>query len=259
MQASTPVAGGGEDLTEGALIEVGGRSRFLRCTGQEEPTVIFDAGYSADSSAWAAVEPAIAKMTRTCVWDRAATGRSAATSPARGSGDAVADLHALLQAAGVAPPYVLVGHSYGGQNVRLFASSYPDEVSGLVLVDALHEEYFERLRELDPAQKEALQGMLASIPEAVDFAASSKQLRDADPLPDVPAVVITRGTVTFPPEEPTAATEALWRELQRDLVSRLPRAELVVAKRSGHNVPADQPEVVIAAIEQVVEAVRVMG
>jgi pimeloyl-ACP methyl ester carboxylesterase len=256
MPGREPVATPAAEPAGGRLVDAGGRWLFLHCRGVGTPTVVFDAGYSADSSAWDAVAPAVAELTRACVWDRADTGRSANTPPARTSGDAVADLWALLRAAGEAPPYVLVGHSYGGQNVRLFAAEHPDDVAGLVLVDALHEDYFDRLQALDPAQAAALADFLAARPEVVDFAASADQLRAAADAPDVPAVVIVRDTLSFPPLEPTAETEALWRELQRDLAVRLPRAEMVVAEKSGHLISLDRPDVVVAAVARVIELAR---
>jgi pimeloyl-ACP methyl ester carboxylesterase len=254
VSEATPTVG----AEEGRLVDADGRRFFLRCAGSGSPAVVLDASYSADSSAWDAVLPGVASFTRACVWDRGGTGRSVGTPPARTSGEAVADLRALLLAAGEAPPFVLVGHSYGGQNVRLYAAEHPDEVAGLVLVDALHEDYFDRRRALDPGQA-ALEGLLATMPEGVDFAGSGGQLRAAGPLPDVPAVVIARGASTFPPEEPTAETEALWQRLQRELAARLPRAELVVAEGSGHAVTADRPDVVVAAVRRVVDAARAGG
>lgn len=240
------------------LYDVAGKTLALTCQGSGAPTVLFDAGLGNDATAWAAIAPQIAELTSVCLWDRPGLGQSSGPV-AETSGAAVADLHALLQTADVPPPYVLVGHSYGGQNMRLFATTYPDEVVGMVLVDALHEDYLQRLREIEPVQTESLAEFVNQGPEPVDIAASSAELHAAGPVPDLPAVVITRGISAFPPEKPTVATEMLWQELQRDLASRLPRAELVVAAQSGHNIPVDQPEVVVAAIEQVLVAVREGG
>lgn len=127
------------------LVDVGGRRLNLYCSGDGPVTVVFDAPGTDAGWAWHGVQPDVARRTRACVYDRAGLGFSDPSPLPGTSVNAVADLHALLSKAGVKPPYVLVGGSYGGANVQLYAYRYPDEVKGLVLVDASHEDETERL------------------------------------------------------------------------------------------------------------------
>ena len=125
----------------GQLIEVGGSLMHLSCVGEGSPTVLLESGGAAWSLDWSRVQPEIAKQTRVCVaYDRAGYGWSEPTSTPRTSKHIVKDLHALLSAAGVNGPYVLVGNSFGGYAVRLFASEFSSEVAGMVLVDVSHED-----------------------------------------------------------------------------------------------------------------------
>jgi len=127
------------------LIDIGGRKLNLHCSGSGPVTVVFDSPSTDAGWSWVGVQPEIAKRTRACVYDRAGLGFSD-PSPREGvSGNAVEDLHALLGKAGIAPPYVLVGNSYGGANVQLYAYRYPAEVKGLVLVEPQHEDETKRL------------------------------------------------------------------------------------------------------------------
>jgi pimeloyl-ACP methyl ester carboxylesterase len=129
-----------------AMIDVNaGRRLNLYCVGNGAPTVVFDAGSGLAGWDWLLVHPSVAARTRACIYDRAGFGFSDAADRPGTSANAVDDLHRLLNAAGVAPPYILVGHSYGGDNVQLYAYTYPREVAGLVLVDASHEDETERL------------------------------------------------------------------------------------------------------------------
>ena len=165
--SQTPVsASTGDDVA--GLIDIGGRSLYLDCRGSGSPTVILEAGFGNDSEIWdsvalpedetgPAVFPAVAMFTRVCAYDRPGTyrdpgfpGRSDPVEMPRTAGDIVADLHALLTAANVPGPYVLVGHSFGGLIVRLYASTYPDDVAGLVLVDAAHEDYYAEVEKVLP-------------------------------------------------------------------------------------------------------------
>ena len=279
--AATPVAASGDFA---GLVDIGGRRLYLECRGAGSPTVILESGAGNNGQNWdtvglpagseqTAVLPGVAAFTRVCAYDRPGTlldldhrSRSDPVPMPRDAGDMVADLHALLTAAAIPGPYVLAGHSFGGLVVRLFAATYPDEVVGLVLVDAAHEDYYAQVRAvLTPAQWAAFTQPpeeLASDPvfERIDVDASAAAMRAAaaaSPLRPLPLVVLTHGRPwVWPPGSPTAVLEALWRPLQEKLAALTPDALLIVAAQSGHFIPGDQPELVIAAIRQVVDAVR---
>ena len=129
----------------GQLVDVGGYKMHIYCTGQGSPTVILDAGMGDSFISWHKVQPQIAKLTRVCSYDRPGIGYSDSSPRPRTSKDFAQELHALLQNAGIPPPYVLVGHSMGGFDVRLYASLYRSEVAGMVLVDSSHPEQQKRL------------------------------------------------------------------------------------------------------------------
>jgi pimeloyl-ACP methyl ester carboxylesterase len=122
----------------GQLIDVGGWRLHLHCTGQaqpSQPTVILEAGLGDFSSEWSLVQPKVATFARVCSYDRAGTGWSELGPHPRTWHQIVYELHVLLEKAKITPPYVLVGHSYGGWLVRLFASKYPSEVAGMALLE----------------------------------------------------------------------------------------------------------------------------
>nr|WP_315473099.1 alpha/beta hydrolase [uncultured Undibacterium sp.] len=127
------------------LVDIGGRRLNLYCSGSGKTTVVFDAPGGEAGWNWANVQPAVAEHTRACIYDRAGHGFSDPSMRPPTSGNAVEDLHALLVAANIAPPYLLVGASFGTANAQLFAYRYPNEVSGLVLVEAEHEDNLARL------------------------------------------------------------------------------------------------------------------
>src|ERR1700756_4603567 len=122
------------------LVDIGGRKLNLFCSGTGSPTVVFEAPSGSAGWAWWEVQPRIATRTRACVYDRAGFGFSDPSPRAADALNAVDDLHALLQAAAIAPPYVLVGNSFGGGAAELFAWHFPAEVRGLVLVEPMHED-----------------------------------------------------------------------------------------------------------------------
>ena len=108
----------------------------LYCTGNGSPTVVFESGWEDWAPAWATVQPRIAQWTRACSYDRAGAGFSDPGPMPRTSVRIADELHTALHNAGVAGPYVLVGHAFGGDCVRTFAERYLPEVAGLVLVEA---------------------------------------------------------------------------------------------------------------------------
>ena len=141
----------------GELVDVGGYRLHLHCVGSGEPTVILEAGLLDFSVFWSRVQPLAGTLTRTCAYDRAGSGWSEASPHPRSSAVMVEELRTLMRNAGIEPPFVIVGHSFGGMNARLYAMRHPREVAGVVLVDAAHEDQWERV----PGMREAT----ARIPE----------------------------------------------------------------------------------------------
>jgi len=286
------------------LVDIDGRSLYVECRGQGGPTVILEAGSLGRSDVWSRdnlrpagqrtmVLPGVAAFTRVCTYDRPGTigevnpdldpsgplffpSRSDPVRQPRTARDMVAELHALLRAADIPGPYVLVGHSAGGLLVRLYASTYPDEVVGMVLVDATNEEVWRRFQEaLAPPQWAEFEAttvedreLLDAYPEAerwwtAPLADSSsvnqvRQARKDTPIRPMPLVVLAHGIPFAAPISgwPTAEMEGIMFALQQDLAQLVPDARLIVATESGHNIHQDQPELVIDAIQQVVAAVR---
>ena len=288
--AASPAAASGDFA---GLVDIGGGRRlYLECRGEGGPTVVLEAGYRNNAEVWDtvalpagaagdAVWPGVAAVTRVCAYDRPGTvgglSRSDPVPMPRTAGDIATDLHRLLAAARVPGPYVLVGHSLGGPVVRLYASTYPDEVAGLVLVDALPEGLWEGLRAaLTPAQWDLYQRLATQAPagleddpelEWVDFEGSFAQVREAAaaaPLRPMPLVVLSAGRPlqselppdALPSDYPFDTFDRVRADHQRALATLVPGARFVVARQSGHYIQVDQPELVIEAVRQVVEAVR---
>jgi pimeloyl-ACP methyl ester carboxylesterase len=133
------------NLIPGKLTNVGAFNMHIYCTGEGSPTVLLEAGLNDFFVSWSKVQPEVARVTHVCSYDRAGLGWSDTSPQPRTSEVMVQELHTLLQNTGIEGPYVLVGHSFGGINMRLFAKQYPDEVAGMVLVDSAHEQQIERL------------------------------------------------------------------------------------------------------------------
>jgi len=135
------------------LVEVApGRRLNLYCVGSGSPTVIFEAGSGNEAGTWGFVQPVIGAHARACSYERAGLGFSDPANRPGTAANAVDDLHLLLAAAGIKPPYVLVGHSYGGMIVRLYADMYPKDVAGMVLVDTANEDWPASYWKVDPEQ-----------------------------------------------------------------------------------------------------------
>ncbi len=252
-------------------VEVDGRRIGLTCAGNGSPTVLLIGGSrSPGDRTWPSTVDATSPLTRVCVFDRAGLGASdPQTRSPQTAADVVADLHAALEEAGEGGPFVPVGFSFGGLVARLYASTYPDEVAGLVLVEGVPPGQF--LVDLtmgsfsSEEEREAYRAFVAGrdpdAPAPVDQIVSEAQVVAAPPSPLVPTVAIVAGMIELgvPPEGNVMwfnleAVATLY-ELQAGQVRNL-GARIVIAEQSGHLVPFDQPEVVVAAIEGVVAAVR---
>jgi len=124
----------------GKSVDIGGRTLNISCVGTGAPAVIFESGGDAPGLEWAPYQAEVARFTQACWYDRAGIGWSDSGPYPRTSAAIARDLHALLRSAGVPPPYVLAGASFGGLNARVYAGLFPKEVAGLVLIDSAHED-----------------------------------------------------------------------------------------------------------------------
>ena len=167
---------------------LGATDFYLHCMGTGSPTVLLEAGLGSTSDVWYQVQPQLARSTRVCAYDRAGLGGSDPGPTPRTSATIVSELHTLLARAGIAGPYVLVGHSIAGYHLRLFAHRYPGTVVGMVLVDASHPDQIARqLAALGPyraGENPAVTAARSEIAdtrpdpyERFDIAASAAQVR----------------------------------------------------------------------------------
>jgi pimeloyl-ACP methyl ester carboxylesterase len=147
----------------GRLVSVGDYRLHLHCQGEDSPTVILETGAGGTSVSWAWVQPLVAQRTRVCAYDRAGRGWSDVGVAPRDLWGTAADLHTLLHNAGIEGPYILAGHSIGGLYVRAFAGQYPEEVVGMVLVDAVHPEKYDRYPEY-AEQDQTYSRLMSSFP-----------------------------------------------------------------------------------------------
>jgi pimeloyl-ACP methyl ester carboxylesterase len=127
------------------MVNVNGHLMHINCVGRGSPTVILESGLGNMSADWANIQPEVAKTTRVCSYDRAGTGWSEPGPTPRDPKQIAHELHTLLGKAGIDGPYVLVGQSFGGLYVRMYADLYPKEIAGMVLVDSSHPDMWTRM------------------------------------------------------------------------------------------------------------------
>jgi len=267
----------------GRMIDVGGYRLHLYCRGHGHPVVVFDAGLGGFSMDWIFVQSLLEGDAEVCAYDRAGYGWSDPGPAPRDSDQIATELVALLHNADLPPPYVLVGHSFGGYNVEIFAKNNPREVAGIVLVEASHPEQSDRLPHLPAETGRPDRGMLVTFfdPSVVyehypeqywhpigglmssgkalraqqrelrNFDVSAAQVRMAGDLPRVPLVVVTRGRRVWPETPLGDSMEKAWAELQHELALSAPGGRQLIARRSGHLVHLDEPEIVVEAVRLV--------
>ncbi|MDH0867186.1 alpha/beta hydrolase [Mitsuaria sp. GD03876] len=228
--------------------------------GHGEPTVVLQSGLGDGRDPWGPVVQALRAGHSVFAYDRPGYGESTATPPTPRNPCGIAtELHGLLQSAGVKPPYVLVGHSIGGLYQYAFSRLYPDEVAGLVLVDATHPMHLRRMQVEVPLMANALDSMSRRVFRGMMQAEFLQQQDCVDallpkPRPDVPVRVLTR--TSYSPMEQASGFETMVHGLEPNWLPLVGGKALQPVEGAGHYIQRDKPEVVVQAIEEVVREAR---
>jgi pimeloyl-ACP methyl ester carboxylesterase len=279
---------------EGRRVDVKGRKMHIDCTGVGSPTVILDSGLGDSYLSWRKVQPQIAKFTRVCSYDRAGLGYSDPSSEPRTSKVIAEELHALLQAASISPPFVIVGHSMGGYDVRVYTSLYRNEIVGMILVDASHPDQENRfppeLKNMEGSWHREAQFVTATMPFGIprllglcendpvtraadcNWHSAREQLAEMSAFPESAAETASTGSLSelplavlsHDPDKPSSdlppdlakPTNAAWEKMQEELAHLSTQGTQTVAKNSAHYIQIDRPDVVIDAVRNVVEQAR---
>ena len=255
----------------GSMVDIGDRSLFIDCRGTGSPTVILESGLTADASWWNDVIDPIAESTRVCAYDRANNGQSDPIGPHTGD-RSVSDLVELLAARDIEPPYVLVAWSFGGPIARLFAARHPDDVAGMVLVDTDPADYRSLGSPFVPDDVRERSYWASENEEKLDLdgtlaltrAESTPGSFDPHPLviltPSVPnSGNIGEGGSQGLPGPRIAELDELYLRLQEEMRDLSSNSRFVLVDDTGHCIMCDQPQLVIDAVRDVIDAARTGG
>jgi len=280
----------------GRLVDIGGYRLHLYCIGEGSPAVILEAGGGNPWLSWYKVQPQAAQFTRVCSYDRAGLGWSDPSPKPRTTKVIAEELHTLLHNAGITGPFLLVGHSLGGMDVRMFASQYPSEVVGMVLVDSSHPDQDDRFppeaKRLAAGTKYVIRAMQITLPiglprllasrsvpdevrpefcavfcrpqfiaavraEAAAQAENSAQVRALGALGNMPLVVLSHDPDKMRfPGNLTEPVNREWGKMQEELAQLSSNGSHLVVKGSGHDIQIDKPAAVVDAIRKVVSQAK---
>ncbi len=311
-------------------VEAGGHRVQMKVVGTSGPVVVMESGLPGKLEDWWMVQREVGKFARAVAYDRAGLGKSEEASGVRDARTIARELHTALANAGLAPPYVMVGHSMGGVYVRVFAGMYPAEVSGMVLADPTQGDTYEPMEAVEkwfavhqPEDWEKVEAACAKMPPGLEglrwtFGVTAQHVeeyvetlpageqagmraewwgivnREADrqmpkklsagalaefqagtdsfqeamaaTLPRVPIVLLS-AKPSLGVSEVMSSLRPQWRDFDREMkrrkraedqrwVDATPGARLVIAEGSGHGIPEEDPELVVAAVREVIEGRR---
>ena len=234
-------------LEGSALIDAGGHKVSVTSTGRGKTPIVMITGFCqlADRS-WIMVKEDMSKLSRVITFDRPGLGKSEKVSGPRTSNKKVEEMHAMLKKTAIKGPYILVAHSIGGLDARLFASKYPKEVAGIILLDATPEEYTLNAEKY-MAKNEFANLKAAKTPDGnYDDMVKSAELAKAtkNSIKNVPLIVISGGK-----------HEDSWIKMQKDVAALSSKSKFIVAKNSEHMVMIDDYKEVIAAVKDMLNMV----
>jgi len=253
------------------LVDIGTHKLDVLRAGTGTPTIVFEAGLGDDGiDDWKKVWPAAAQMSSVVVYSRSGNGRSQVGPGDHSARTCATELHALLTRLDLRPPYILVARSYGGILVRLYTSLYPNEVVGMVLVDASHEQQVRRWGAIDSTYPAAFRTYFDSVLKTLTPGAQAGEMRETmriqaagavegmTPLPDMPLAVLTSMRVDPAARwvNGTARGHAAWREMHDEWFQRSSNAIHIVTTQSGHAIQDQEPDLVVQAVRFVLDRVH---
>ncbi|UPM56106.1 alpha/beta fold hydrolase [Gottfriedia acidiceleris] len=236
-------------------VDIGGIELHYEFFGVKNAnvTMVFDSGYGWDLNNWKTIRNEVSKFAKMFIYDRAGIGESGKDDRPRHSKQNVENLRTLLQKVGVKPPYVLVGHSFGGANVRLFASEHPEEIAGVILLDSVHEDQNKYMAPLfSDKVKEEYYGQFRFEASLNEFEESLEQIRETKSLGNIPLLVVTGGTQPYH----TPESWIYWTKFQKELVKLSSNSKHIIVNDAGHAIHIDRPDAVIKALKEMNEIVR---
>ncbi|MGG4168992.1 alpha/beta hydrolase [Rossellomorea vietnamensis] len=236
-------------MTREMLVPINNFNLYAKLIGKKKgkPTVVMDAGYGDYSKAWDSVIGDLSQITEVLVYDRAGLGKSEKSPNRRTSREMVKELKELLSNLDINPPYIFVGHSFGGVNVSIYAYEYPEEVGGVVLVDSTPVDYRERfLPTMSSDFQEAYRKQFVREGNYEEFIESLGQLKEYSNTLSMPVIVLAAGNKDHYSE----VSQGLWNDMQRELALISSRGEYVLAKNSAHYIQRDEPLVIVEAVEK---------
>ena len=267
----------------GAFFSLETNKIHLHCVGEGSPIIVFDSGVGGSHMDWINVQSSAGELTQACSYDRSGYGWSEMGIKPRTSKRIVNEFTQLLKKAKKDPPYILVGHSFGGLNMQLFARTNPDNVIGLILIDSIHAEQYKRFEDagieiptvnttrfLLGSKDQVTRGMpdeykdiayrlvrsdkaLSSMfNELRNINISTEEIKNANEMPDIPVTVITHGKKVWD-SAMFKNMEEIWLELQTQLSKSTSKGKLMIADSSGHHIHLEQPELVLNAIKLILE------
>jgi pimeloyl-ACP methyl ester carboxylesterase len=216
------------------------------------PTILMEAGYGDYSQAWNSVISEISLLAKVLVYDRAGLGKSEKSRNPRTGNEMVMELKELLTKLNVDPPYLFVGHSFGGIVSRLYLTAFPDEVSGLLLIDSTPEDYRDKfLPSMSQEFQRLYRNQFVREGNYNEFMESLRQVKESRRVLSVPLIVLSAGNK----DHYSAESQALWNTMQKELTRISTNSEFYVAENSAHYIQDDAPEIVLSSIKRLLEKI----
>ena len=254
---ATTAASDGDPSTQDMLLEVGGKNIFIACRGSGSPTVVYLHGMGGSAASAGRIPAMLGDSQRFCAYDRInSTGLSEQVEGPLTGKDQVQDLHALLAAADIPGPYVLLGASHGGLIAYMYAATYPGDIAGMVLLDAPLPDTFKYEGRYLPRKDLPRPHDWKASPEKVDDLTTFRQAQALQGgEPQIPATYIGAKVIELPPSYPRAEITAAERRLQRDFLDRFSPGRLVLVD-SPHYMEPEIPARIAREVRRVVAATR---